>query len=96
LVNESNPPIMTTINKQNQDEYELITKEDANRHYHQPQQHIIPSESIDADDEEDEDIGNNEEEDNPVVVEHIRQQATVIVSNILASAFDQISITPQD
>jgi hypothetical protein len=96
LVNESNPPILPTTNKQNENDYELITTGDNDRHYHQP--HIIPRESIDDDEEENEDIGNNNEieDDNPIVVEQIRQQATVMISNILASAFDQISITPKD
>jgi hypothetical protein len=79
LVNETNPPIMTT-NKQNQDEYELITPEDTDRHYH----HINPRESMDDD------------IDNPIVVEQLEQQAAVLVSNILASAMELITMTSED
>ena len=111
LVNESNPPLLPTVNKQNEDDYELITTGDDDGHYHpQPQhQHIIPREPT-ADDEEEEEEeeeeeavqeeenNNNEEEEeeDPVVVEQLREQATVMVSNILASAFDQINILPKD
>jgi len=87
LVNETNPPIMTT-NKQNQDEYELITPQDTDRHYHH--QHINPRESVD------DDIENNNEIDNPTVLEQLEQQAAVLVSNILASAMDLINMTSED
>jgi len=91
LVNETNPQIMTTIttNKKNEDEYELITPQDTDRHYHH--QHINPRESLD-----DEDIENNNEIDNPIVVEQLQQRATVLVSNILASAMDRITMTSED
>jgi hypothetical protein len=39
---------------------------------------------------------NNNEEDDPNVVEQLREQANVMVSNILASAFDQINLLPTD
>ncbi|CAF0800553.1 unnamed protein product [Rotaria sp. Silwood1] len=106
LVNESNPPTLTTTNKQHEDEYELITTTDNDQHYQQQQQqHTIPHESVDDNDEEqeqeeqeepeeeEENIEKNDQEDNPIVLEHLRQQATVIVSNILAAAIDQISLT---
>ena len=106
LVNESNLPLLPTVNKQNEDDYELITTGgDDDGHYHpQPQhQHIIPRESIDDDDAEEEEETaaaaeeeDEEEEADPVVVEQLREQATVMVSNILASAFDQINILPKD
>ncbi|CAF1204410.1 unnamed protein product [Rotaria sordida] len=99
LANESNPPIITTTNKQHEDEYELITTTDNDQHYQQQQQqqqqqqHSIPHESIDYDyEQEEEDIEKNSQEDSSIILEHIRQQATVIVSNILASAIDQINL----
>jgi hypothetical protein len=110
LVNESNPPLIPITNKQTEDEYELINTEDNDQHYHHQQQHqhiILPRESIDDDDEEqeqeegNEDIGNNNNEDDdndddPIVVEQLREQANVMVTNILASVIDQISIIPND
>ncbi|CAF4973634.1 unnamed protein product, partial [Rotaria socialis] len=130
LVNESNPPITTATNKQQEDEYELVTTEDNDQRYESLQkQHAVPHESIDGDEEEndddehdddddknnnnnnhddedeqaqaqeeyveknDDDDGEEEEENNPTVLEHLRVQATAMVSNILSSAMDQISLT---
>jgi len=107
LVNESNLPLIPTTNKQNEDEYELINTEDNDQHYHH-QHVIIPRESIDDDEEEEnEDIGNNnnnnneeeeedDDDDDPVVVKQLREQANVMVSNILASVIDQIRMTPNN
>ena len=92
LVNESNAPLLSTTNKQNEDDYELIATEDDDRHEHH-HKHIIPGESIDVNDEEEEIEG---DEENPIVVEQIREHANMMVSNILASAFHQISIVPQE
>lgn len=98
LVNEPNAPLLSTTNKQTEDDYELIATEDDDRHEHHHQhhhKHIIPGESVDVnDDDEEEEIEGDEE--NPIVVEQIREQANMMVSNILASAIHQISIVPQE
>ncbi|CAF1323418.1 unnamed protein product [Rotaria magnacalcarata] len=123
LVNESNPPITIATNKQQNDEYELVTTEDNGQRYESLQkQHTIPHESIDGDEQEnddnedddnnnhgdedeqaqaqeedaeknDDDEDEEEEQENPTVLEHLRVQATAMVSNILSSAMDQISLT---
>ncbi|CAF4639309.1 unnamed protein product, partial [Rotaria magnacalcarata] len=62
LVNESNPPITIATNKQQNDEYELVTTEDNGQRYESLQkQHTIPHESIDGDEQENDD---NEDDDN--------------------------------
>ncbi|CAF1439491.1 unnamed protein product [Adineta steineri] len=94
LVNEPNP-INTTTNKQNQDEYEIIITQDSDRHHHHhhhQQQHHNNSHETKDHVHEDKDSEQNNEDDNPIVVEKLQQRANNLVSDILASAMDHISM----
>ena len=114
MVNEPNASLLPTTNKQTEDDYELITTEDDERHHQlhlppQPQQqhqHVIPGESIDVDDEDEDEQEKQQQqhdqdeieddEENSIVVEQIREQANVMVSNILAAAMHQINIISEE
>lgn len=103
LVDESNPPLMTTlVSAYNpiEDEYDVPTGRNE-----QHQQNLDTRESIDDDDnnpqtetkhdqndDDDEDNDINEHDD-PVLVEQLREHANIVITNILASAMSQMNST---